>query len=82
MEPPRGFSSSFAVLAVFQGHNHGGGYRRIGGIDYFTMRAMVEGPGLKNNAFALATVSDAGVRIRGFVKQPSRPGGKPKGPKS
>jgi len=60
------------VLAVFQGHNHGGAYRGINGIHYFTMRAMVEGPGLKNNSYALAQVSAKGVKIKGFVKQPSR----------
>ena len=61
------------VLAVFQGHNHRGAYRRLNGIPYFTMRAMVEGPGLANNAYALAHVSAAGIAIRGFVKQPNRP---------
>jgi len=62
------------VLAVFQGHNHRGAYRRINGIHYLTMRAMVEGPGLKNNAYALARVSARGVTVTGFAKQPSRPG--------
>ena len=61
------------VLAVFQGHNHGGAYRRINGIHYFTMQAMVEGPGLKNNSYALAQVSVKGVKVKGFVKQASRP---------
>ena len=73
-EVRRLLEKSGRVLAVFQGHNHGGKYRRIGGIDYFTMRAMVEGAGLKNNAFALATVQAGRVRIRGFGKQPNRPG--------
>ena len=61
------------VLAVFQGHNHRGAYRRLNGIPYYTMRAMVEGPGLASNAYALAHVSAAGIAIRGFVKQPNRP---------
>jgi len=66
--------ASGKVLAVFQGHNHRGAFRRIGGIPYFTLRAMVEGPGLANNAYALATLSpDGGVALRGFAKQPSPP---------
>lgn len=61
------------VLAVFQGHNHGGAYRRINGIEYLTMRAMVTGAGLKNNAHSIATVTPASIRIRGFGRQRSRP---------
>ncbi len=64
--------ASGKVLAVFSGHNHKGGYRKLRGIHYFTMRGMVEGPGLDNNAFALVTVSpDGAVRIKGFGAQPS-----------
>jgi len=61
------------VLAVFCGHNHRGAYRQIHGIPYFTLRAMVEGPGLENNAYALARISPEGaIEPRGFGKQPSR----------
>jgi hypothetical protein len=49
------------VVAVFQGHNHAGGFHEIKGIPYFTQKAMVEGQGLKNNAYALATVSPDGT---------------------
>jgi len=55
--------ASGKVLAVFQGHNHAGGYRCINGIHYFTMRGMVEGAGLGNNGYALVAVSADG-RIR------------------
>jgi alkaline phosphatase len=61
------------VQAVFQGHNHNGAYNRIKGIPYFTMKAMVEGPGLKNNSYALARISDGGVEFQGFGKQPGYP---------
>ena len=62
------------VLAVFQGHNHRGAFRTIGGIRYLTLRAMVEGPGLDNNAYALATVTPAGaIGLRGYGKQPALP---------
>ncbi len=65
--------ASGKVLAVFQGHNHRGACRPIHGILYFTLRAMVEGPGLENNAFALVTVSVEGtITIRGYGKQVSR----------
>ena len=59
------------VFAVFQGHDHAGAYRRIAGIPYVTLRAMTEGPGLENNAYALVTISTDGlIKTRGFVRQP------------
>jgi len=65
--------ASGKVLAVFSGHNHRGAFHRISGIPYFTLRAMVEGPGLENNAFALVRVSaDGAVHIRGYGKQGTR----------
>jgi len=64
---------SAKVLAVFQGHNHKGAYHRINGIGYCTMRAMVEGPGLKNNSYALAHISPGGVKVKGFIKQGDYP---------
>lgn len=61
------------VRAVFQGHMHTGGYARINGIDYFTLRAMVEGPGLENNAYAIVTLAPSGgVVVEGFAKQPGK----------
>lgn len=65
--------SSGKVLAVFQGHDHSGGYATVGGIHYLTHRAMVEGPGLQNNSYALVTVSQDGkIRLDGFDRQPDR----------
>jgi predicted phosphodiesterase len=62
---------SAKVLAVFQGHDHRGGYKRINGIHYFTCRAMIEGPGPDNNAYALVTVSTNDcIDVKGFGKQP------------
>lgn len=61
------------VMAVFQGHDHRGHYKKINGIHYHTHRAMVEGPGPDNNSFALVTVSTCGhIEVRGSYKQPSR----------
>lgn len=60
------------VTAVFSGHDHKGGSRRVRGIPYFTICGMVEGPGVERNAYALVTVSPAGrIRIQGFGSQPS-----------
>ena len=72
-EVRRILEQSGKVQAVFQGHNHKGAYNRINGIQYFTMKAMVEGPGLKNNSFSLARISADGVTFKGFGKQPAYP---------
>jgi predicted phosphodiesterase len=58
------------VAAVFQGHMHSGGYVKINGIHYCTLKAMVEGPTLDNNAYAVVTL-DASDRLtlEGFGRQ-------------
>lgn len=43
------------VRCVFQGHDHSGGSAVINGIHYITLKGMVEGPGIENNKYALAT---------------------------
>jgi len=59
------------VAAVFQGHMHTGGYTRIRGVPYCTLKAMVEGPGLENNAYAIVTIDGAGrLALEGFGRQP------------
>ncbi len=45
------------VLAVFHGHHHPGAYAFINGIHYYTLRAMVEGPGIENNAYAVVDIT-------------------------
>jgi len=61
------------VLAVIQGHDHAGGYAKIEGIHYFTLKAMVEGPGLANNAYALVHVDERDrIRVEGFGRQKDR----------
>jgi len=66
------FEESKRVLAVFQGHDHHGDMRVINGIRYCTLRAMVEGPGQDNNAYAILDVLPGGaLRLTGFGKQPS-----------
>jgi predicted MPP superfamily phosphohydrolase len=57
------------VRAVFQGHHHGGGLTHENGIWYYTLKAMVEGAGLSNSAFAVVDVMDNGaLMVRGYAK--------------
>jgi len=60
------------VLAVFQGHHHEGRYSRTEGIHYYTLKAVVEGHGLDNNAYAIVGVRpDSNVIVTGYHKSPS-----------
>jgi alkaline phosphatase len=60
------------VLAVLQGHWHRGNYQELGGIHYCTLKAVVEGSGPENNAYAMMDILPGdGLRITGFRKQPS-----------
>jgi len=59
------------VCAVVQGHCHSGAAAVQNGIPYLTLTAMVTGPGLENNAFAVVTVTThRTVRVKGFGRQP------------
>lgn len=61
------------VLAVFQGHNHAGHYSHIEGIHYYTLNAMVEGPGQKNNSYAIVEVHDNhDITVTGYRKAPGK----------
>ncbi len=61
------------VLGVFNGHHHGGKYMRIEGIHYYTLKAMVEGSGEKNNAYAIVDVhADNSMTVTGYRKAVSR----------
>ena len=57
------------VLAVFQGHRHDGGYSLIEGIHYYTLKAVIEGPGPENNSYAIVEVRpDMNVNVTGYRK--------------
>jgi alkaline phosphatase len=57
------------VLAVFQGHHHEGRYSLIEGIHYYTLKAMVEGSGQENNAYAVVDVHpDNNIVVEGYRK--------------
>lgn len=55
--------ASGKVAAVFQGHHHPGAYSRIEGIHYYTLKALVEGRGADNNAYAIVEVHPDGSMI-------------------
>jgi hypothetical protein len=60
------------VITVFQGHCHGGHFQTVAGIPCITLRAMCEGPGPDNNAFAIATIyTDGRIAVEGFGQQES-----------
>ena len=55
------------VLAVFQGHHHKGAYSCIGGIHYYTLKAVVEGHGRDNNAYAIVEMQrDRSLAVTGY----------------
>jgi len=57
------------VLAVFQGHHHDGGYSLINGIHYYTLKAVVEGPGPENNSYAIVEMrQDMSITVTGYCK--------------
>jgi len=61
------------VLAVFQGHYHDGCYSRINGIHYYTLKAVVEGPGLVNNSYAIVEVQpDMSINVTSYRKAVSK----------
>jgi len=61
------------VLAVFQGHHHPGQHNEIGGIHYYTLKALLEGQGEENNAYAIVEVQPSGdVTVTGFRQVQTR----------
>ena len=61
------------VTAVFQGHHHEGSYSHIEGIHYYTLKAMVEGPGEENNSYAIVEfLPDHSITITGYRKAVSK----------
>ncbi|HOE60028.1 MAG TPA: metallophosphoesterase [Kiritimatiellia bacterium] len=62
-------ADSQKVAAVFQGHDHIGGYMKERGVGYYTLRAIVTGPQRENNAYAEAAVYPSGaVVVTGFAQ--------------
>lgn len=60
------------VRAVIQAHYHPGMQTTMNGINYIGLRAMVVGPGMANNAFAIVSIhADGRLELQGFGQQPS-----------
>ena len=61
------------VLAVFNGHEHRGGYALVEGIHYYTLKAMVDGTGPENNSYAIVEIlNDNSIVVTGYRKAVSR----------
>ncbi len=61
--------ASGKVLAVFQGHHHSGAYNQLRGIHYYTLKAVVEGSGAQNNAYAIVEVyPDRSMTVSAYRK--------------
>lgn len=60
------------VWVVIGGHYHPGRYAMVNGIPYISLSAMVEGPGLENNAYAILHLyGDGSAELEGFDRQGS-----------
>ena len=56
------------ILAVFQGHQHNGGYSQIEGIHYYTLKAVVEGSGPESNSYAIVEANpDGSITVTGYT---------------
>ncbi len=61
------------VLAVLQGHHHAGGYARIKGIHYVTLKATVTGPAPASKAYSIVSLDSTGrIQLEGFGQEESR----------
>jgi hypothetical protein len=65
--------ASKKVVAVFQGHQHEGGYSLINGIHYYTLKALVDGVRLEETSYAVVE-ADAGMNltVTGYHRAESR----------
>ncbi len=60
------------VEAVVQAHYHPGMWTVQNGIAYVSLRAMVVGTGMENNAFAVIEVGEeGGLVVKGYGQQQS-----------
>ncbi len=56
------------VRAVFQGHVHNEQFETVNGIHYITQFGMVDHQGLENNSFAIVSLNDKGIAIKGYKR--------------
>jgi predicted phosphodiesterase len=72
-EVRRVLEASRRVRAVFQGHHHAGAYQVKNGIHYYTLKAVVEGTGPGNSAYAVVSHAPGGaLAVQGFHRAESR----------
>lgn len=61
------------VAAVFQGHQHEGGYSLINGIHYYTLKSVVEGTGIENSSFGIVEADTSfNLTVTGYHRAESR----------
>lgn len=70
-EVRRLLESSGCVVAVFQGHEHTGGYCCIAGIHYVTLVSVVEEPDPLGGAHAVVHLTPQAIKIQGYGRQSS-----------
>ncbi|GMV95523.1 MAG: hypothetical protein AMXMBFR82_53010 [Candidatus Hydrogenedentota bacterium] len=77
-EPVRAaLEASGKVLGVFHGHHHAGDYSLINGIHYYTLKAVVEGSGPENSAYATVEIDGEGnMMVTGYRQAVSKELGK------
>lgn len=69
-EVRRLLEESGKVRVVFQGHSHKNELKKVGGIPYCTLAAMVEGPGIENNSYSLLRFfEDGSLKLEGYRRQ-------------
>jgi hypothetical protein len=67
------FRQSKRVVAVFQGHQHEGGYSLIDGIHYYTLKSVVEGTGVENSSYAIVEADASfNLTVTGYKRAESR----------
>lgn len=57
------------VVAVFTGHHHDGGFSRIGGIPYYTVKGMTEVRNNLGECAVVAEIADGRVRVESAFRQ-------------
>lgn len=61
------------VLIVFQGHYHEGSFNVINNINYYTLKAVIEGEGIVNNSYAIVEIDKhKNIAIKGYRKAVSK----------
>jgi 3',5'-cyclic AMP phosphodiesterase CpdA len=70
-EVSRILANDRCVKAWFCGHNHQGGYGKVGGVHHVTFQAICDAPPT-SNAWAIAECQSTQIRIFGHGTVPSR----------